>query len=245
MQHRRAVGARTLCPANLRRRARCAARIAGAALFLAVGAARADPVPVSPAETLLFMTPQLQEVQPPSRLRYAFRKSGTLEKGFSDTVDIDITGEPDGSKKGAARFFSGAKQIKYPDVEHVEGNPVLLFYLEREIREMSRLTGGQPNHFRQRIRQALAESAQVKNVDIRFDGRSLQASQITIVPYDADPNRARFEQLATKQYVFTICEKIPGRVYQMRGFVPAASGSPNDEAVVDETLTFQSAGAPK
>jgi hypothetical protein len=34
-------------------------------------------------------------------------------------------------------------------------------------------------------------------------------------------------------------------VYEMRGVVPAASGSSKDEAVVDETLTFTSAGAPE
>jgi hypothetical protein len=215
------------------------------ALLLALGSAGADPTEISRAETLLFMTPHLKELRPPSRLHYAFRKSGTLEQGFSDTVDIDITGEPDGSKKGAGRFFSGQRQIMYPPVDHAEGNPVLLFYLEREIREMSRLTGGQPNHFRHRIRTALAESARIKDIDIRVDGRTMRALQITISPYDSDPNRARYERLATKQYVFTMCETIPGVVYEMRGIVPAANGSSKDEAMIDETLTFASAGVPR
>jgi hypothetical protein len=226
-----------------------APRIAAAALTFALlfglGSAHADPTAISQAETLLFMTPHLKALQPPSRLHYAFHKQGTLEKGFSDTVDIDITGEPDGTRKSAVRFFSGPRQIKYPDVEHAEGNPVLLFYLEREIREMSRLTGGHQNHFRQRIRTALAEAAQIKDVDIRFGGRTMRAQQITISPYDTDPNRGRFERLATKQYVFTMCETIPGAVYEMRGVVPAASGSSKDEAMIDETLTFTSAGAPE
>jgi hypothetical protein len=110
---------------------------------------------------------------------------------------------------------------------------------------MSRLTGGQPNHFRQRIRAALAESARVKDVEIRVGAQTRLAQQITISPYDADPNRNRYERLAAKQYVFTICETIPGAVYEVRGVVAAASGSPKDEAVIDETLTFMSAGAPR
>jgi hypothetical protein len=215
------------------------------ALLFGLGSARADPTPISQAETLLFMTPHLKALQPPSRLHYTFQKQGTLEKGFSDTVDVDITGEPDGTRKSAVRFFSGQRQIKYEGVEHAEGNPVLLFYLEREIREMSRLTGGNQNHFRQRIRTALAEAAQIEDVDIRFGGRTMRAQQITVSPYDTDPNRGRFERLATKQYVFTICETIPGAVYEMRGVVAAASGSSKDEAVIDETLTFTSAGAPE
>ena len=219
--------------------------IVAAALCFALPAAGADPQPISQAETLLFMTAHLKDVSTPSRLHYAFRKSGTLEQGFSDSVDVDITGQPDGSKKGSARFFSGKRQIPYPDVEHAEGNPVLLFYLEREIREMARLTGGKPNHFRQRIRAALAESAQIEPIDIRFAGRTIAAQQITISPYESDPNRGRYERLATKQYVFTLSEKIPGLIYQVRGHVPVPDESLKNSAVLDETLTFQSAGAPK
>jgi hypothetical protein len=232
-------------PTRLERRALCVARIAAGALLFMQAVVHADPVPISPAETLLFMTRHLQDVQPPRRLHYAFRKSGTLEQGFSDTVDVDITGGSDGSMKSTTRFFSGARRMDFPEIEHVEGNPVLLFYLDREVREMSRLTHGTPIHFQKMMRTALAESAQIRNIDIRFDGRSLPARQITITPYVADPHRERFEQLAAKKYVFTLCEAIPGRVYQLRAVVPAASGSSKDEAVIDETLTFQSADAPK
>jgi hypothetical protein len=243
---------RTRCTGSARRaiptravRGAAAAAALCAIAFFATGAARADPVAISKAETLLFMTPHLRDLLPPSRLHYAFRKSGTLEQGFSDTVDIDVIGEPDGSKKGVAHFFSGKRQINYPEVEHAEGNPVLLWYLEREIREMSRLTGGKANHFRQRIRAALADSARIADVDIRVNGQTMRAQQITISPYDSDPNRDRFQRLATKRYEFTICDAIPGLVYQMRGVVPAASGSAKDEAVIDETLTFKSAGTPR
>jgi len=222
-----------------------AAGIAVAALFGLSGAAHADSTPISAAETLLFMTPHLGEVRPPTRLHYAFKKSGTLEQGFSDTVDIDITGAPDGSKKGVPRFFSGRHEIKYPEVEHVEENPVLLFYLDREVREMARLTGGMPNHFQKMMRTALAESAQVKDVDIRFGGRKLRAQQIAITPFDKDQYRDKYPRLAGKRYTFTMCEAVPGFVYEVRGLVPAASGSPKDAAVIDETLTLKSASVIK
>jgi len=224
----------------------CAAGAPAAVLVCAVGAANAeDTTPISRAETLLFMTPHLEEVKPPARLHYTFLKTGTLEKGFSDTVDIDITAEASGGKKGSTNFFSGEHKIHYPEVEHVQGNPVLLFYLEREIREMSRLTGGVAEHFRRRIRTALAESARIKNVDIQFQGRTLKAQQIEISPYVTDPNRPKFDRLADKEYFFVLCDEIPGDVYELRGLVRAPNGSSSDEPVVDETLKFSSAGAPK
>ena len=217
--------------------------LAAALLCCAVGVARADSDPISPAETLLFMTSHLKQLPTPNRLHYAFLKSGTLEKGFADTIDIDVTGAADGSKKGVARFFSGTRKIEYPEVEHAEGNPVLLFYLEREIHEMARLTGGQANYFRKRIRLALAQTARIKPIDISFGGQTIGAQQITISPYADDPNRSKFERLAAKQYVFTLSDKIPGSVYQVRGLVPPAGEAAKDP-VIDETLTLQSAGLP-
>jgi hypothetical protein len=220
----------------------CAAGLAAAALLVGLTAADAETVPISQAETMLFMTPHLEDVKPPRQLHYAYRKSGTLEQGFSDTIDVDITGAADGSRNGTVHFFSGARRIDFPERDHVDGNPLLLFYLEHELSEMHRLTGGTPSYFRQLIRSALADSARIKDVDIRFDGRTLRAQQITISPYDTDPNRARFVRLATKQYVFTLSDEIPGRIYQLRSYVPPASGSDGDEAVLEETLTFKSAG---
>jgi hypothetical protein len=228
-----------------------AASIAAAAIVFGLacgpGAAGADPTPISRAETLLFMTPHLKDVQPPSRLHYAFRKSGTLEKGFSDTVDVDVTAGSDGKTKTAMRSFSSAGHVSSPEFENAETNPVLLFYLEREVSEMKRLTHGSTFHFSKQIRMALAESAQIKDVEIHFGGRALRAQQITISPYESDPYRDRYsdQRLMAKQYIFTLCEAIPGVVYEVRGVVPAPSGSAQGEAVIDETLTFASAGARK
>ena len=260
----RRSGSRT-AGGNDRRRAAVGRALRAAALALAqllgLGAAVADPVPAPPvdpgaapqaeqqpisqAETLLFMTNHLKELQTPSRLHYAFRKRGTLEQGFSDTVDLDVTSEADGSRKGTSRFFSGKRKIKYPDVDHAEGNPVLMYYLERDIREMSRLTGGRPDYFKKRIRVALAGAAQINEVDIKLDGRTLHAQQVTISPYESDPMSDRFKGLVGKRYVFVLCDAVPGGVYKIEGVVAAASGSSKEEPVIDETLTFRSAGKPQ
>ncbi len=244
-----------------RRRPRPAAALAAVALTAALslhaahaqaganGAADASPGTspeaahaISPAETALFMSAHLKDLDAPRRLHYEFRKSGTLEKGFSDSVDIDITAGADGSKNGTGRFFSGSRRIPYPPVEHAEGNPVLLYFLEREIREMARLTSGQPNYFRKRIRMALAEAAVIEPATVRFNGRSFPARRITITPYQGDPNRSRFEKLAAKRYVFTISDQIPGVIYQIRGEVPAAGASKQSAPVLDEVLTLRSSG---
>jgi hypothetical protein len=237
--------ARAFWPRKLDRSAPLALAPLLVSLLCAPGAAHADPVPISQAETMLFMAPHLQDVKTPSRLHYAFRRSGTLEKGFSDTVDVDVTSGADGKKKAAVRSHSSAGETSSPELEQTDTNPVLLFYLNREIAEMRRLTRGSTFHFSKQIRIALAESAQIKDIDVQFGGRTLRARQITILPYKSDPYSDRYpdQRLMAKQYVFTICDQIPGRIYQVRGLVPAAGDAPA-EAVLDETLTFTSAGAP-
>jgi hypothetical protein len=187
------------------------------------------------------MSNHLAAVAVPRRLHYQFRKSGSLEGGFEDTVDIDVTpGAEAGTKDGSARFFSGERRLPYPPVEHAEGNPVLLFFLEREIREMSRLTGGKADYFRKRIRMALADHFDAREIRVKVGDDLVDATQIVIAPYLDDPNRARFEKLATKTYVFTISDRVPGAVYQIEGRVPSRNeGAP---MVLDETLTFVSTG---
>ena len=46
--------------------------------------------PISQAETLLFMTNHLKGTKLPAHFDYSFRKDGTLEQTFSDTVKMDV-----------------------------------------------------------------------------------------------------------------------------------------------------------
>ena len=100
-----------------------------------------------------------------------------------------------------------------PEVEEAEGNPVILYFLERDIREMQRLTKGQPNYFRKRIRMAIYQGAPIREVSLPYRGKTVAAREISIAPYLDDPTRARFEKLANKQYVFMLSDAVPGGVY--------------------------------
>lgn len=109
---------------------------------------------------------------------------------------------------------------------------MLLGFLERDIAEMKRLTGGSTAYFRKRIRMALAEGAQVTSQTITYQGKSLPAQAVRIQPYLNDPMHARFEQYLHKTYTFVVSEQVPGGVYQLRsslanegGPVVAGSGS--------------------
>lgn len=210
---------------------RCAA-----ALACALAAQPAAAQAIAPAETLLFQTNHLQNLHAPQTLTYAFHKAGSLEPGFDDQVRLTLgTGTP----AVALQFLSGARQRPTPGVDHPEGNPVLLAFLERDIAEMARLTGGSANYFRKRIRLALADAAQVRPLRFSYGGKQADGREVSIAPYLDDPMRQRFEQYVGKRYTFVLSAQVPGGLYQLRAAVPGAAGA---APLMDETLTLASAG---
>jgi len=209
--------------------------------FLAIGLAASGAGAqdrVSAAETLLFQTDHLKNVAPPATLSYAFRKTGSAEAGFDDAVELRVRGRG-GAKRVSVEFFTAERRIAFPEVSGAEGNPVLLCFLERDIREMERLTGGKSGYFRRAIRLALARSATVAPTRLSFAGRQLAAREITVTPYAEDPLKDRFGKYAAKTYVFTLSAAVPGGVYSMRAFVPPPADAANDAPpLIEERLSF-------
>jgi len=195
-----------------------------AALMPYEAGAQTGSVPVSQAETLLFETDHLAHVQTPAVLVYDFRKVSNVEPGFSDKVSLDLDSNQ-GKTSATLHFLSGAHKHDIPAVESAHGNPVLLGFLERDIAEMKRLTGGSSAYFRKRIRMALAQGAEVSKQTITYQGKPLQAQAIRIQPYLDDPMYARFEPYVHKTYVFIVSEQVPGGVYQLRSSLTNQGGS--------------------
>lgn len=187
--------------------------------------------PVSPAEQAVFLDPHLKDLRPPVQLRYEFERrsavAGDRSAPFRDQVSLQFGARPDGSCcTTQTQFLSGPRTMPLPDIEAATANPVTMFFLEREVRELQRATGGQAAHFRRRIRLALADAAQVSATTVSYGGRELPATLVRIAPYVDDPVRARFAAFAATQYQFILCSQVPGGVFSIRTTVPAAGGEP-------------------
>jgi hypothetical protein len=202
--------------------------------------------PVSQAETLLFETDHLARLNAPATLVYSFRKDSNVEPGFSDKVRLDLA-RVNGKLSATLHFLSGEHKQDIPVLEEAHGNPVLLGFLEHDIAEMKRLTGGSTSYFRKRIRMALAEEAQVTRQPITYQGKTVQAQAVRVQPYLNDPMHARFEKYLHKTYTFVLSDQVPGGVYQLRTSIgkpetvrTAAPASPAAVPVIDETLTLTS-----
>jgi hypothetical protein len=205
------------------------------------GAPDADPREFSIAERRLFVDDQLRSLPTAATLEYTYTKRGTLEPAFDDRASIHV-GAPraSGGRHVHVDALSQARREAMPDLDAATGNPVILFFLERDVREMHRLTGGSPNYFRQRIRLALASHADVAPVVATAGTRQVAAVEIRIAPYRDDPARTRYERFAGKTYAFTLSNDVPGEVVAMRSEVraPDAAGAKPPGILIAEELRF-------
>jgi hypothetical protein len=209
------------------------------------GAGAPSSPPLSPAEQALFQEAHLKDLRPPVQLQYEFERrsavAGDPVAPFRDQVSLQFGARPDGSCcTTQGQFLSGPRAMALPDIEAATSNPVTLFFLEREVRELQRATGGQAAHFRRRIRLALADGAQVSATTVRHGGRELPATLIRITPYADDPVRARFAAYAATQYQFILCSQVPGGVFSLQTTVPGAGGDnqPGRPPRSEETLSL-------
>ncbi len=199
------------------------------------------PDALSPAEAMLWLGDHLGNIKKPGKLRYRFEKSGSLEEGFSDTVELHIVEvHKDGKKDVQVNFFTGERHQDVPPQKNVSGNPVLGIYLQGDVYEMRRLTEGGWRYFQRQVKFALADNATMETVSIDYQGQKVKGTKITITPYAQDPRRKLFEKFAGKVYEFTLSEQIPGTLYQIHTLVPnkSAEGTASPRPLIEEKLSF-------
>ena len=212
----------------------------------AVPALAADPSEFSAAEKLVFTEAHLGNVKPPAGLRYSYVRTATAkDTAFEDDALIDVTASGKSCCTVHGRFLSGSRQLaQLPDIVDAKSNPIILYFLENDIREMAKETkrrdGG--GYFRNRIRKAMVDEAAVKDITVEYQGKKLPAQEVTLSPYLKDPARARYERLATKRYSFVLAKGVPGGVYQVSTVLPGALAT--DAPVQQDMLTLVGPVAP-
>ena len=215
-------------------------RLMGAVLVAVALGTAATAVPalaqeITVAEKLLFLSKHFEDTKE-SKLTYTYRREGEDPESFSDEVSLDILEHhPDGTVSVTAHFLTGPRQVSLPTLEQAEGNPVILGFLERDILQMKRATGGSTGYFRKRIRLALASpDLPVTDIKVKYGGHEVAAQKIAIHPYERDPLRERFGKYADKTYIFVLSNAVPGSLYSMYTTIKDA----DTKETVDTSLTI-------
>jgi hypothetical protein len=214
---------------RMRRRLACIALALLASGAGAQGAATPAAAPSSApseAERLVFMHEHLGAQRQPRELRYAYVADAAGQPQVTDHAVLQLANDPAGHCcQVHGDYLSGPLAVNLPDIPQAKSNPVLLYFLEGEVRLLQRTTNGQAAHFRRRIRQALADTATVSDGTVQWGGRSVPAKTVRVAPFVDDPFRNRFEDQAGTEYSFVLADAVPGGVYAMSATVPPKPGS--------------------
>lgn len=235
-------------PARAARRptlALLSAALLAASLSAAVLSARADEPaqPYSMAEKHLFMNDHLKGL--PAKgvvLSYRFVKSGSFEAPFEDKVTEEVGAPdpaPDNGRTVKLEFLSGAHKVDLPQIDNAKGNPVIMGFLERDVREMNRITGGggtQGAYYKKRLRMAMVDSKDSHRVNVKWNGKEIDAEEFTLDPYKDDPARVRYARFANKTYTFVVSDQVPGGVYSISSVM--RDPSVTSKIMIQETLTL-------
>lgn len=199
--------------------------------------------PESPAQIALFETKHLAAITKPETLLYDFNRQSPSGDGFTDRVKLEIRSvKPDGSKEVWAEFLTGERKVEFPPQMEFQGNPVVMWYLQRDVQQLQAVTGGKANFFRNRFREAMVDRAQITPTTISYGGKTVPATSIQVAPFkDLPPEKGgdrltTMPEIAAKTYEFILSDAVPGHVYQIRT-VTGIDPAPNKS--LREIMTFK------
>jgi hypothetical protein len=195
-----------------------------------------DPRPLSEAQVALFEADHMHGIDGRAELTYSFRHE-EAEKGkdYDDRVSLDVRPRPDGKKDVWADFLTGDHHVPYQPAIDFRGNPILMFFLERDVQEMHKLSGGAATYFRNRIRRAFVDGAAVRATTVETAHGKAPATEITLVPFREDSHIAVFPGWNEKSYRFVLSDAVPGTIYEIATEVPGADGQ---QPRFKETMIF-------
>jgi hypothetical protein len=190
---------------------------------------------LSDAQLLLFETPHLAALHPPLRLDYGFLREEERREPVRDTIRLEVRASAEEGRLDVfPEFLTGPRAIRYPAAHGFRGNPLLLFALDRDSRELSAATGGSTVWFRNRIRQALAKAATTHRITMPFQGYEIEATEIVLMPFTGEPRARRYQE---RRYRFVLSHAVPGWIQAIQTELPAGE----EGGAVREDISFEAA----
>ncbi|MCA1370115.1 hypothetical protein I6F15_22275 [Bradyrhizobium sp. BRP14] len=212
------------------------------ALLLGVGHG-----PLAAAETydLLFRSTALKGLEAAPRseagqstLVYDRIITGVDEGQAGGSFSIGLKIKPDDNV--AMTLYQGTRSRGLGNYPASVGNPVIMYFLESVLADISAQSGGSPFYMRNRIKEALLRDAQIMPVSVRYRDREIAAREVTIRPFMKDKARERMGRFSELALAVTVSDDIPGWYYSLVATVPAAAGGA--EVGYSNAITLKAAG---
>ena len=197
--------------------------------------------PVWAAETVaerVFGADLLAGVTEPTVLRYRFEITGKdVDPPYASHIDVDVREvAPDGAKSVFVDMFEGTEHRAVGPIAAHDQNPLVLVFLQRDVAEMAKLTGGAAVYFQQQVRRGFNEPALSEPYEVVLGDRKLAGRRLVMQPFANDPNIGRFPKFKDKAYEFIVAEGVPGGIYRVASSVP---GPVDGQVILEEAVTFE------
>lgn len=193
------------------------------------------------AASLLFEMPQWANAQPGATLVYRYaRKSADEQRfgpSFEDPIRLHIEkGDIDAARTVRVELFGPARRRASGPFEDVSSNPVLMLFLEHHVEQLSRVFHANSRYFKNAIRAALRDKAEIETVRISVAGQPVMVRQARVRPFLDDPNKARMNGLESLVYTLAVSDEVPGQITELA----ATAVLPDGSTALDERLVYDS-----
>ena len=190
------------------------------------------------AHKILVSKNHLANLKTPTKIKYRFKRIGTLQYAFNDRVVMIV---PEKDEKGVHNikfdFFSSYNKEDIKSASYKTNNPIFHAFWEHDIKFMTKATKGSWIYFRKRITWAMSDPYKFKILPAEciINEKKVDGQTVELIPFEQDYDSEKFRKYAKKRYYVTVCEKVPGMIYEMGTIVPSEDDS---KPLMKETLTF-------
>jgi hypothetical protein len=200
-------------------------KVTRAGLVVALAALAAVParaVETTPANVVgaLFETPHLDNLAQGAHVVYRLQRTVSdaqlLGQPWSDDIKLDIRKvEGDGKREVVMQIFSGERAREPQDITDMTGNPLLVLFLDRCVKNFNQVAGGNPPYLKNAFRTALREKAKIEPVKFDFDGHTVDGYRVFVQPYIDDANAPKMQGYEGSRFSIVVSDAVPGRFAEL------------------------------
>jgi hypothetical protein len=206
----------------------------------AAGAAAEIPKPTD----ILFDRPHIASVPVGTELVYKFERKPSDPKilGEAFTDDIKVKVESDGApgkKNVLVEMYSGDRARDPQRITDMDGNPMLIVYLDNAVSHFRMLAGGDGAYLKNMFSRYLADGATIAPVTIIYKGQPVDGYRVTATPFANDPAKSKMGGFEGATFTIALSDKIPGYFAKM---VSEYTNTDKKAATLEETTTLDGVG---
>jgi hypothetical protein len=191
---------------------------------------------LTPAQNLVYGRSHLSNTRAGQQILYRYHSQKSADDNVNDRVLLSITKSHDDDKRDVVvDFLSADRHMILPDFNEFRGNPVIIAMLEHIAQSLGRETGGGVLYFRNRIRDALADSrTSIEEITMDYGATTVAATRVSFAPFINDSYLAEKPEYTGATFSILLSEEIPGGVVGV-----AVKSGQNDAVFFVREIVFE------